>query len=114
MLPLFCEQQQGQNLFLWILSLFLAYFNKLCTFFYFLCGLYGKQMASQSVILYLRVQLVEIVAHTQQKHLQFYFCFPSQQKSLELIIIFQYTKAPSTWIEQFIRYWIPFSLKMFS
>ena len=49
-------------------------------------------MAPHPVILYFRMQFIQIIPHAEQKNLQFYFCFPSKQKSLEFIIIFQDSK----------------------
>ena len=59
----------------------------------FLCSFYFKQMASCSPILDPGMQLIQIIPQTQQKDLQFYLRFPSQQKSLEFIIVFQYAKG---------------------
>lgn len=42
----------------------------------------------------LHVQFIDVIAQTQQKDLQFYFCFPAKQKSLELIVIFQGPEYP--------------------
>lgn len=44
---------------------------------------------SRSVLLYFCVEFIEIITHTKQKNLQFYFGFPTGQKSLEFIIVFQ-------------------------
>ena len=50
-------------------------------------------MALSTSILDLCMQFIDVVAHTQQKDLQFYLCFPPQQKSLESVIIFQNAKS---------------------
>ena len=50
-------------------------------------------MASKSVVLNLGMQFVDVVSKTQEQDLQFYFGFPSEQKSLELIIVFQNPKS---------------------
>lgn len=46
------------------------------------------------VILYFCMQFVQIIPHTEQKNLQSYFRFPTKQKSLEFIIIFQNSEYP--------------------
>ena len=50
-------------------------------------------MASCPAILDLSMQFIQVIPQAQQKDLQFYLRFPSQQKSLELIIVFQHTKG---------------------
>ena len=38
------------------------------------------------------MQLIQVISHAQQKNLKFYFVFSTEQKSLELIVIFQNAK----------------------
>lgn len=48
-----------------------------------------EEMTSQSVILDFRVQFVDVVSQTKQKNLSFHFGFPTKEKSLKLIVVFQ-------------------------
>lgn len=48
-----------------------------------------SQILPGSVILYLDMEFIEIIAYTQQKGIQFYFIFPTKQKSLKFLIMFQ-------------------------
>lgn len=50
-------------------------------------------MTLQSAILYLCVQFVDVIPHTQQKKLDFYIDFSAGQKSVESIVIFQHSKC---------------------
>ena len=50
-------------------------------------------MASKSALLDLSMQFVDIISKTQEQDLQFYFGFSSEQKSLELIVVFQNPKS---------------------
>lgn len=62
-------------------------------FLFFLCTFYLKQMAPCPSILDLGMQFIQIISQAQQKDLQFYLRFSSQQKSLEFIIVFQHPKG---------------------
>ena len=44
---------------------------------------------SSPAILYFCVEFIEITAHAKQKNLQFDFSFPTEQKSLKFIVVFQ-------------------------
>lgn len=80
----------------------------------FLCSFYFKQMASCPAILDLSMQFIQIIPQAQQKDLQFYLRFPSQQKSLEFIIVFQHPKGSFYLNRTVCPILDPFSLMMFS
>jgi hypothetical protein len=51
-------------------------------------------MAGCSVILDFGMKLIDVISQTEQKNLQFYPGFPTEQKSLESIVVFQNSKCP--------------------
>ena len=59
----------------------------------FLSCFQREQITLQPVILNFGMEFIDVVAKTQQKNLQFYLGFPTEQKSLEIIIIFQHPKG---------------------
>ena len=51
-------------------------------------------MAFQPVSLDFGMEFVDVIPHAQQKKLDFYINFPTCQKSVESVVMFQHTKGP--------------------
>ena len=73
---------------------FLTYFNNASIFLNFLGGFfYWKKVTSSAFFLDFCMQFIDVIAHAKQKNLQFYPGFPTEQKSLKFVIIFQNPKS---------------------
>lgn len=56
----------------------------------------GRFIPKDAAVSYLTdslMQFIDVITHAKQKNLQFCLRFPTEQKSLEFIIIFQYPKC---------------------